>query len=158
VDSNERIIRLLTTLTSSPESSQGFELPEKQFERHQQKRFKALIELISLQTNSDVQQMLSRVCREVAPSGTINVLELSRVERDQVLRRVEEYGVILLSTFLDARGEESARSNREKYLRERGARDPFLADTNLTGDAYAGKSEMEPDTPPKLDERGNVGR
>lgn len=73
MDNNERIIRLLTVLTSSPESSQGFELPEKEFEGHQQKRFKALIELISLQTNADVQQMLSRVCREVAPSGTINV-------------------------------------------------------------------------------------
>jgi hypothetical protein len=158
VGNNERIIRLLHVLTSSPEPSQGFELPENEFERHQQKRFKALIELISLQTNLDVQQMLSRVCREVAPSGMIDVYELSSVERDQVLRKVGEYAAILLPTFLNAEAEEAAETNRTRHLRESAAQDPFLEGANLTVDSYAGKSEIEPDAPLELDKRGNVRR
>jgi len=72
---NNRIIKLLEALTSSPEPSRGFESPDDEFERHQQKKHKALLELARLQTDTNVHQMLSRVTREISPTGSIVVDE-----------------------------------------------------------------------------------
>jgi hypothetical protein len=141
------IIELLRVLTSPPEPSQGFELPEIQFERHQQRKHRALLELARLRNDPTVRQMLSRITREMSPNGTIIVSELSGSLRDQVLQRVSEYAAILLSEILRAQGDESRVTNHEKFLREAGAVDPFLGpDVSLTRDSFAGRGKVEPDT------------
>jgi hypothetical protein len=68
---NSRIVRLLKILASSPEPSRGFETPEDEFERYQRTRHKALLELARLQHDPAVWQMLTRVTREISPSGNI---------------------------------------------------------------------------------------
>jgi len=125
LDNNSRIIQLLTSLASSPMPSPGFETPENEFERHQQEKHKALLELARLQT----------------------VSELSGSSRGLVLNRVSKYAAVLLSALLRAQGEEAARTNHEKFLREAADYDPFLdGGVNLTRDSYAGLGEVEPDT------------
>ena len=118
MDNNSRIIQLLTSLASSPMPSPGFETPENEFERHQQEKHKALLELARLQTDPNVRQMLSRVTREISPTGSIIVSELSGSSRGLVLNRVSKYAAVLLSALLRAQGEEAARTNHEKFLRE----------------------------------------
>jgi hypothetical protein len=144
---NSRIVRLLEILTSSPEPSRGFETPEDEFERDQQKKHQALLELARLQNNSDVRQMLTRVTREASLNGTIIVSELSGILRDQVLQRVGKYAAILLPELLRVQAKESSMTNHERFLREASKFDPFLeGGTSLTRDAFAGMGEIESDT------------
>jgi hypothetical protein len=144
---NNRIVELLTVLTSSPMPSRGFELPENEFERHQQTKFRALLELARLQNDQDVWQALTRVAHEVSPTGGIILNRLDRDERDRVLQKVGEYARVLLSAFSRAQAKEAKVTNHEKVLREAGTRDPFLdGDVNLTRDSFAGRGEVEPDT------------
>jgi hypothetical protein len=142
-----RIIELLKILASSPEPSRGFELPEAQFERHQQKKHRALRDLSLLQTDPTIRHMLSRVTREISSSGTIIVSQLSGDLRDRVLQRAGEYAAVLLSELLRAQGEESRVTEHEKFLRGAGSVDPFLGpDVSLTRDSYSGRGEIETDS------------
>lgn len=140
---NNRIIELLQILAEPIRENDLFDLSA--FEKHQQRKHAALKSLAQLQADPAVRNMLIKLTREL-PDPT----------RDQILRRTRDYAMALLPSFLNAKAEEAGLSNREKFLRERAADDPFLEDANLTVDSYAGKSEIEPDALPALDERGNV--
>jgi hypothetical protein len=141
-----RIIELLAILASDPSPSRGFETQESEFERHQQERQKALLELALLQNDPTAWQMLTRVTREVSSNGGIIVSELSGILRDQVLQRVGKYAAILLPELLRVQAKESSMTNRERFLRKAGTVDPFLEGANLTRDAFSLRGEVEPDT------------
>jgi hypothetical protein len=89
-----RIIELLAILASDPSPSRGFETQESEFERHQQERQKALLELARLQNNPAVCQMLSRVTREVSSNGSIIVSELSGIT---LAPNYEPFAVVFVS-------------------------------------------------------------
>jgi hypothetical protein len=147
VESSDRIITLLEILSEPAQrESSGFALPERVYERQQQKKQEALRELAGLQNNPTVRQMLSRITREVSSNGSIIVSELSGILRDQVLQRVGEYAAILLPEFRRAEAEEAGVTNYKKFIREAANYDPFLEGSNLTRDAYAGRGEVERDS------------
>ncbi len=143
MERNSRIIELLQILSEPIRENDLFDLSA--FEQHQQRKHAALRALAQMQANPAVRNMMTKITNEL-PDPT----------RDQILRRTRDYAKALLPSFLNAQAEEAGLSNREKFLRERTANDPFLEGVNLTVDSYAGKSKMEPDDSPALDERGNV--
>ena len=58
-------------------------------------------------------------------------------------------------SLLDAAARETS---HQRFVKDESAFDPFLEDANLSRDAYAGRGEVEPDTPLKLDRFGNCVR
>ena len=143
MERTNRIIGLLQILSEPIKENDLFDLAA--FEQHQQRKHAALRALAQMQADPAVRNMMIKITNEL-PDPT----------RDQILRRTRDYAMAILPTFLNAQAEEAGLSNREKFLREHAADDPFLEDVNLTADSYAGKSEIEPDASPALDERGNV--
>jgi hypothetical protein len=138
VDNSDHIIELLSILASEPMPSQGFELPENEFEDHQKRRHKALREIARLQGNPVVHKMLEPINREMPADGGT---------RDQVLYAGQQLSSLLLPVFRRAQAEKAGQTNYRKFLRKAGDFDPFLgADVSLTKDAYAGCGETEPDT------------
>jgi hypothetical protein len=150
VESSDRIITLLEILSEPAQTeSSGFALPERVYERQQQKKQEALRELAQLQGNSAIFQMYARINAEMPPGGG---------SRDEVLRAAQEFATLLLPAFQRARSKEAGLTNREKFLREAANQDPFLENSSLTRDAFATQGEPEPVEPLELDSRGNVKR
>ena len=62
----------------------------------------------------------------------------------------------LLVEYREAKVNEAADTNKNKFLRQQAESDPWLLNANLTRDAYAGRGEIEPEQPAKLDAFGNI--
>lgn len=73
-------------------------------------------------------------------------------------RHAKELLPRLLMEYREARAKAETETNHNKFLRQEADTDPFLAGATLTRDAFAGRADIEPEQPAKLDAWGNVVR
>jgi hypothetical protein len=88
-----------------------------------------------------------------APPHETNTAFLARAHKaavDLLPRLLLKY-----QKLLEAAARETA---YDQFLNNESAYDPFLEDANLSRDAYAGRGEVEPDKPVRLDGFGNCVR
>ena len=72
-------------------------------------------------------------------------------------RMAKAYLPELLREYQAEKAKADAETNHTKFLRQQAVSDAFLGeDTRLTRDAYAGRGDVEPEQPAKLDAWGNV--
>lgn len=93
--------------------------------------------------------------------ASINMAGFPNEAPDSLLLRSHQMAKALLPQLLrDLRTKESApaETQHEAFVREESAFDPFLEDSTLTRDAYAGRGEVEPEQPVRLDGFGNCVR
>jgi hypothetical protein len=114
MNNSRRITELLKILASHPNHLMASRLQKMNLSVINKRCTKALLELARLQTDLNVRQMLSRVTREISPTGSIIVSELSGISRDQVLKLVGEYAAMLLPVFLRRQEEEAETTNHDK--------------------------------------------
>lgn len=72
-------------------------------------------------------------------------------------RMAKAYLPELLREFEAKKAKADAETNHTKFLRQQAESDPFIGeDTQFTRDAFAGRGDVEPERPARLDAWGNV--
>jgi hypothetical protein len=89
------------------------------------------------------------------------IILLAPESPDSLLLRSHQMAKSLLPQLLrDLQIKQSApaETSFERFVKDESAFDPFLENANLTRDAYAGRGEVEPEKPVRLDGFGNCVR
>jgi hypothetical protein len=100
--------------------------------------------------SSDSQKFLTMLNNDAPPNESPTAL-LSRAHRaaQELLPRL----ILKYQSLVEAETRETA---HDKFMKTESEYDPFVEGTNFTRDSYAGRGELEPEKPIRLDRFGNI--
>jgi hypothetical protein len=110
----------------------------------------AILRALARLGSSDARKVLT-VLADAAPPNETAAAMLVRANR-----AARELLPALLCEFQSRLNAEAAETNHDNFIRMESDSDPFLENANLTRDSFAGRGEIEPERPGKVDPWGYV--